>query len=155
MGCNLKGEAELAAWLKTLPEEVATKAAQDGLRKSAARLRTLIRRAAPIKTGRLRNAIQSRVSKKRTFAWVGVKKPRGGKTAPNFYATLEKGRKAHSRKGRPVKASPQMARFAFFKKAWTANQQNIKQLMIEATRAGIVKRSIQSAAKVRTRIRAR
>lgn len=156
MGVILKGEAELREWLRSLPEEVATKAAQDGLKKASARLRTLIRRAAPRKEGTLRKAIQSRNGKRTTKSWVGVKNIPGESQARNYYATLEKGRKAHKRKGRPVSASPQMARFAFFKRAWEANKGTIAQVQIDATRTAIAKRAIQAARKAGVRgIRAR
>jgi len=156
MGVVLKGEAELREWLRSLPEEVAKKAAQDGLRKASGRLRTLIRRAAPMKTGTLRSAIRSSNSKRDTKAWVGVKAPKGTRNAPNYYATLEKGRKAHMRGGKPVKASPQMARFAFFKKTWQTHQNTIGQIQIDATRAAIAKRAIEAARKAGVRgIRAR
>jgi hypothetical protein len=153
---TLKGEAEVRAWFKALPDEVAAAAARDGLRKASARLRTLIRRAAPKKTGTLRKAIQSRVGKKKTAAWVGVKKLPGEKNARNYYATLEKGRKPHTRKGASVKGSPQMAQYAFFRQAWQSHKSTIAQVQIEATRSAIAKRAIQAARKAGARgIRAR
>jgi len=150
MGLKVTGEAELRAFLQQLPEKVAKEAVTDGLKKSAARLRTLLRRAAPRKDGHLRKAIQSRVGRvsgpKALRAWVGVKKIKGEKAARNYYAVLEKGRRAYTRKnGRPVKAAPQMAQNAFMHKTFNGVRGGVNQIQIEATRAAIIKRSIAHA----------
>ncbi len=131
MSAELKGAQELASFLRLAPKEVATKAGRSGLAKSAARLRTFIRRAAPRKTGKLRAAIKSKVGRSAPIAWV--------KLTIGYYKTLEFGRAPHKRKGKPRAGSPQMSRFAFFKKAVSSHQGEITQLTIDATRTALFK----------------
>lgn len=147
MSAELKGAKELTAFLKAAPIEVATKAGRQGLSKSSARLRTLIRRAAPRKTGKLRAAIKSKVGRKAPIAWV--------KVSIGYYYTLEYGRSAYLRKstGKMVKGSPQMSRFAFFKKAVSAHQGEIMQMTIDSTRTALFKEAGRLIAKTGAPIR--
>jgi hypothetical protein len=132
MSAELKGAKELAAFLKQAPKEVAVKAGRQGLAKSSARLRTFIRRAAPRKTGKLRAAIQSKVGRSAPIAWVRL-------GTRFYYKTLEFGRAAHKRKGKPRAGSPQMSRFAFFKKAVATHSAEIMQMTIDQTRSALFK----------------
>lgn len=134
MSLELRGAKELAAFLEAAPQQVAVKAGRQGLGKSSVRLRTYIRRAAPRKSGKLRAAIKSKVGRSAPIAWVGLKER-------YYYKTLEYGRNAHKRKGKPRAGSPQMSRFAFFKKAVDAHRKEILQVTIDATRSAFFKES--------------
>lgn len=147
MSAELKGAQELANFLKLAPKEVATKAGRSGLAKSAARLRTYLRRAAPRKTGKLRGAIQSAVSRKNPIAWV--------KLTIGYYRTLEFGRAAHMRKGKPRKGSPQMARFAFWRKTVTGHQGEIMQMTVNETRTALFKEAGRLAARTAAPVKVR
>lgn len=148
MTAELKGAKELTAFLKAAPAQVAAKAGRQGVTKSAARLRTLIRRAAPRKSGTLRKSIMSKVSRRSPIAWVGLK-------TRHYYKTLEFGRKPHKRKGRPVAGSPQMARYAFFKKAVAAHAGAIMQMTIDSTRTALFKEAGRLIARTGAPIRRR
>ena len=148
MSAELKGAKELTAFLKAAPIEVASKAGRQGLSKSSARLRTLIRRAAPRKTGELRKSIQSKVGRKAPIAWVRL-------ATRFYYKTLEFGRKPHKRKGKTRAGSPQMSRFAFFKKAVSAHQGEIMQMTIDSTRTALFKEAGRLIAKTGAPIRRR
>jgi hypothetical protein len=145
---TIKGADELISFLKQAPEQLAVKSGRVGATRASARLRTLIRRAAPRKTGKLRAEIKSKTSRRAAVAWVGLK-------GRFYYKTLEFGRKAHKRKGHPVAASPDMARFAFFKKAVDAHRATIFQMMIEQTRAALIKETVRLSARAGIRVRAR
>lgn len=148
MSVTIRGAAELASFLKQAPKQVAVKAGRGGVAKSAPRLRTLIRRAAPRKTGKLRTLIQSKLGKG-PVAWVGLKT-----SAAGIYYTTEYGRKPHRRLGKPRAGSPQMARM-WFHKALAANRAYIAQLTVDATRASFMKEAGRLIAKTGAPIRRR
>lgn len=148
MTVTIRGAKELASFLKQAPKEVALKAGKGGVAKSAPRLRTLLRRAAPRgKTGKLRSIIQSKLGKKGAIAWVGIKT-----SAAGIYYTTEYGRKPHMRKGKPRAGSPQMAKY-WFHKAVAASQGYIVQLTVDATRASFMKEAGRLIAKTAAPIR--
>jgi hypothetical protein len=149
MTVTVRGAKELASFLKQAPKEVAVKAGKGGVAKSAPRLRTLIRRAAPRgKTGKLRSIILSKLGKG-AIAWVGIKTRAAG-----IYYTTEYGRKPHMRKGKPRKGSPQMAKY-WFHKAVDAHKGYIAQLTVDATRASFMKEAGRLIAKTAAPIRRR
>ena len=147
---EIRGAKELAAFLKAAPKEVALKAGKGGVAKSAPRLRTLIRRAAPKgKTGVLRSIIKSKIGRKGAIAWVGIKTRAAG-----IYYTTEYGRKPHRRKGKPRAGSPQMARY-WFTKAVAANRGYIAQLTVDATRSALLREAGRLIARTQAPIRLR
>jgi hypothetical protein len=146
---EIRGAKELASFLKQAPAQVALKAGKGGVAKSAPRLRTLLRRAAPRKTGKLRSIIQSKLGKKGAIAWVGIKTRAAG-----IYYTTEYGRKPHMRMGKPRKGSPQMAKY-WFSKAVTANRAYIAQMTVDATRSALMREAGRLIAKTAAPIRLR
>ena len=148
MTVTIRGAKELASFLKQAPKEVAVKAGKGGVAKSAPRLRTLLRRAAPRKTGKLRSIILSKLGKG-AIAWVGIKTRAAG-----IYYTTEYGRKPHRRLGRPRAGSPQMAKY-WFHKAVDAHKGYIAQLTVDATRASFMKEAGRLIAKTAAPIRRR
>jgi hypothetical protein len=148
MTVTIRGAKELASFLKQAPKEVAVKAGKGGVAKSAPRLRTLLRRAAPRKTGKLRSIILSKLGKG-PVAWVGIKTRAAG-----IYYTTEYGRKPHRRLGKPRAGSPQMAQY-WFHKALEANRAYIAQLTVDATRAAFMKEAGRLIAKTGAPIRVR
>jgi hypothetical protein len=149
MTVTIRGAKELASFLKQAPKEVAIKAGKGGVAKSAPRLRTLIRRAAPRKTGKLRSIIKSKLGTKSAIAWVGIKTRAAG-----IYYTTEYGRKPHRRLGKPRAGSPQMATY-WFHKAVAAHRAYIAQLTVDATRASFMKEAGRLIAKTAAPIRRR
>lgn len=143
-GVELRGAKELAAFLRLASGEVATKAGKGGVSKAASRLRTYLRRAAPRKTGKLRNAIRTKLGKG-AIAWV--------KLTIGYYYTLEFGRGAHTRLGRPRAGSPQMARFAFFMKTWQSKENEIAQYTVDATRASLFKETARAISRTAAPVR--
>ena len=148
MTVTIRGAKELASFLKQAPKEVAVKAGKGGVAKSAPRLRTLLRRAAPRKTGKLRSIILSKLGKG-AIAWVGIKTRAAG-----IYYTTEYGRKPHRRLGRPRAGSPQMAKY-WFHKAVAAHKGYIAQLTVDATRASFMKEAGRLIAKTAAPIKRR
>jgi hypothetical protein len=148
MTVEIRGAKELASFLKQAPKEVARKAGKGGVAKSAPRLRTLLRRAAPRKTGKLRSIIQSKLGKG-AVAWVGIKTRAAG-----IYYTTEYGRKPHRRLGKPRAGSPQMAKM-WFHQALAANRGYIVQLTVDATRSALMKEAGRLIAKTGAPIRRR
>jgi hypothetical protein len=154
MTVKLKGAEELAALLEQLPEKAALKASRTGLAKSAARLRTYIRRAAPRKDGKLRLAIRSAVARKSPQAFVKLGKIRGESKIRFYYKTLEFGRKPHKRKGKPRAGSPQMATH-FFNYAFARHRTEIAQMTVEETRKAIFKETARLAVRMNAPLRVR
>jgi hypothetical protein len=148
MTVTIRGAKELASFLKQAPKQVAVKAGKGGVAKSAPRLRTLLRRAAPRKTGKLRSIILSKMGKG-PVAWVGIKTRAAG-----IYYTTEYGRKPHRRLGKPRAGSPQMARH-WFHQALEANRSYIAQLTVDATRPAFMKEAGRLIAKTGAPIRVR
>jgi hypothetical protein len=148
MTVTIRGAKELASFLKQAPKEVAVKAGKGGVAKSAPRLRTLLRRAAPRKTGKLRSIILSKLGKS-AIAWVGIKTRAAG-----IYYTTEYGRKPHRRLGKPRAGSPQMAKY-WFHEAVDAHKGYIAQLTVDATRASFMKEAGRLIAKTAAPIKRR
>jgi hypothetical protein len=168
---TLKGAAELAACLQQMPDTAAVKAQRTGLSKGANRLRTYIRRAAPRKSGKLRNAIRSALSRKKLVAYVKLGKIRGESKIRFYYKTIEYGRKAHMRgppkkgivnrlkravgRGKyPVAASPQMAT-NFFGWAFVHHKTEIAQLVVSETRVALFKNAGTLAARLNAPLKVR
>jgi hypothetical protein len=152
---QVKGAVELAELLKQLPEKAALKASRTGLSKSAARLRTYIRRSVPRKSGKLRAAIRSAVARKSPTAFVKLGKIKGESKIRFYYKTLEYGRKAYARKkvlgiwgGGNYAASPQMATH-FFNYAFARHRSEISQMVVVETRKAIFKESARLATRMR------
>jgi hypothetical protein len=146
---EIRGAKELASFLKQAPAQVALKAGKGGVAKSAPRLRTLLRRAAPKKSGKLRSIIRSKIGRKGAIAWVGLKT-----SAAGIYYTTEYGRKPHRRKGKPRAGSPQMAKH-WFSKAYAAHRGYIAQLTVDATRSALMKEAGRLIAKTQAPVRIR
>ena len=127
---QLKGVEELNKLLTAYPYKVALTAQKRGLTRGAARLRTYFRAEMPRATGTLRKSVGYKTVKGSKGSKVIV-----GLNTRFYYKTLEFGRKAHSRKGKPVAATPPMHPLGF-SKVWYSQREGIAQLIIdEAKRA--------------------
>lgn len=114
---NIQGARELSELLKTFPEKVKQRAVDTGVRQAGARLRTALRRAAPRKTGTLRQSIGSRFDRRTGIVRVGL-------MTRFYFKSLE----LTTKRGAPLRP--------FFDAAWKQNREQVAQLIIDnATKA--------------------
>lgn len=113
----LKGGKELAALLKEFPARTQVRVTKTGLRRAANRTRLILQRAAPKVSGKLRKAIKVKMGRKGK-AWIGLRER-------YYYKTLE----FDSARGAPL--------HPFFLAAWTANEQQVAQMLIDETRKAL------------------
>ena len=114
---DLKGAEELQRLLRSMPNNVQKRATLRGLRRAAAKLRTLIRRDAPRETGLLRRSI-------------GIKKLRNGAFDVGlmqnyYYKVLD----LVSAKGRPLKP--------WFEQSVNRHSRHASKLIMEETEKAI------------------
>ena len=129
---KINGAQDLLALLKTFPDKVKQRATDTGVRQAGARLRTAFRRAAPRKTGTLRNSIGSRFDKRTGKVYVGLQ-------TRFYYKTLE----FNTKRGAPMRP--------FFDAAWKSNREAVAQIIID----GATKALYQEAGKIHARTKAR
>lgn len=129
---KIQGAQQLQELLKTFPDKVKQRATDSGVRQAGARLRTAFRRAAPRKTGTLRNSIGSRLNRKTGVVRVGL-------TTRFYYKSLE----MTTKRGAPLRP--------FFEAAWKQNREQASQLIITNT----IKELYREAGKVYARTKAR
>ena len=154
MTVKITGAVELAKLLEQLPEKAALTASRRGLAKSAARLRTYMRRAAPRLSGKLRQAIRSAVARKSAQAFVKLGKIPGESKIRFYYKTLEYGRKPHKRKGKARAGSPQMAT-NFFGWTFERHKTEIAQMTVNETRTALLKETGRLAARLNAPLKVR
>lgn len=129
---KVEGIAELNQLLKTFPDNVKRRATDSGVRQAGARLRTAFRRAAPRKTGTLRNSIGTRFDKKTGKVYVGLR-------TRFYYKTLSF----------PTKRTG-MKLNTYFQDTWKANREQAAQLIIDNS----IKELYREAGKIYARTRA-
>ena len=127
---KLDGAAQLIAVLKALPQVTEDAVMKRGVSRGAARLRTLMRRAAPRRTGTLAKSIGIKRVAKRTkgrFAY------RVGLMNRYYYKTLDVGRAAYTKKdGTQVSASSDFKSIGTqIKRTWDAAKPQIGNVIIE------------------------
>jgi hypothetical protein len=132
---KLEGMEELLTLMKSLPEVVEKRIVKAGVRLAGSRLRTFMRRAAPMgDKGLLRKSI--------TMRYIGQAKVKVGLNSRQYYKTLDVGRKAYKRKktGVEVKASPTMnTTGTMIEQTWSARKREIAEIMIEGMRIELYK----------------
>jgi hypothetical protein len=111
---SIEGDRELAAFLKAAHEEAVLQAGMESAMAGALRMRTRLRRAAPvgrdsktrIKAGwpRLSEVMRARGGNIAPIAWAGMM----GARQPYYYRVLDIGRRAFKRGGKMVAGSPPM-----------------------------------------------
>jgi hypothetical protein len=148
---QVTGAAELVSFLNMASDEVALKACRSGAQAGAARMRTLLRRAAPIGSNsktRIKmgwpalNTLFKSASGRpdKPIAWAGFI----GR-APYYYNTLDFGRKAFSRNGKPVAGSPAMR--PWFDAAVNRASQEVVNTMTRSVMRGLIKESARVIAR--------
>lgn len=127
---KVTGDEELRRFLQQSAPQLGDELAYIGARKAAGRLRTLLRRAAPEKTGTLRGSIRRKNNDAAKTVTVGL-------MTRFYYKVLEYGRKPYIQRNqgrRPAAGSPEMSRFAFFWKTVSSNEQEVLRVANEYAR---------------------
>lgn len=130
---ELTGVEELQRWLKEFPPKVETKVMNRGLRKAAARLRTLMRRRAPrgLKD-ELRNAITI-IKLKR-----GNRGYRVGLNKLFYYGVLDKGRKAYkTKKGQRAGTPVFDTKGTGIGETWRSHREAMAQMVIDEAKIAL------------------
>ena len=129
-GMKLNGAAQLIAVLKELPQITEDVVMRKGVARGAARLRTLMRRAAPRRTGTLQKSIGIKRIQKRTK---GSFKYKVGLLTRNYYKVLDAGRKAYTKKdGTQVSAAPDFKSLGTnIKRTWDTAKSQIGDIIVE------------------------
>jgi len=137
---TIDGLEQLNAILKELPANIQKKVAVAGVRIAGSRLRTLMRRRVPVRSGRLRKAISMRYGKGRDVAKVTV-----GLLSRHYYKTLDVGRKAYTRTSRTgkkieVAATPgPMGDGLGLEEVWNTHKQEILKILVEGMQKELYK----------------
>jgi hypothetical protein len=126
---KLNGAAALTAALKALPQIAEEKVMRDGVVKSAARLRTYMRRA----TSRVSGLLAKSINTKRRRSKKGEIKVTVGLTRNFYYKVLDLGRKAFTRKdGTEVAATRQFeGKGTQIEKTWESKRVEIANMIVE------------------------
>jgi hypothetical protein len=132
---KLEGLEDLLRVMKELPEVVNRKVVKAGVRRSGARLRTYMRRAAPKgDKGLLRKAI--------TMKYQGDNKVKVGLNSRQYYKVLDVGRKAYTRKdGTKVRASTGQwnTQGTGIAKTWESHKRDVADVMIQGMKTELYK----------------
>lgn len=130
---TIEGDKELVAFLKAAHDEAVLQAGMESAMAGAVRMRTRLRRAAPvgrdsktrIKAGwpRLSEVMRARGGDVAPIAWAGMM----GARQPYFYKVLDNGRRAFKRRGKPVAGSPAM--HPWFNAAVAAAASEVQEVM--------------------------
>ncbi len=132
----LTGVEDLQRWLKEFPPQVETKVMDRGLRKAAARLRTLMRRRAPrgLKD-ELRAAITVMKLKR------GNKGYRVGLNKLFYYGVLDKGRKPYRRQsGAQYAGTPVFnTKGTGIGETWSSHRATIAQMVIDEAKIALAR----------------
>ncbi len=138
---TIDGLEQLNAILKELPANIQKKVAVAGVRIAGSRLRTLMRRRVPVRSGRLRKAISMRYGKGRDVAKVTV-----GLLSRHYYKTLDVGRKAYirtSRTGKKVEVAatpgPMAGGGLHLEEVWNTHKQEILKILVEGMQKELYK----------------
>lgn len=126
---TLNGAAALIAALKELPMITEDVVMRKGITRAAARLRTLMRRAAPRRSGTLAKSIGiKRIGKRK-----GNPKYKVGLLTRQYYKTLDAGRKAYTKKdGSRVNASPDFqGQGTQIKNTWEGAKNQVANIVVE------------------------
>jgi hypothetical protein len=126
---TLNGAAALIAALKELPMITEDVVMRKGITRAAARLRTLMRRAAPRRSGTLAKSIGiKRIGKRK-----GNPKYKVGLLTRQYYKTLDAGRKAYTKKdGTQVSAAPDFKGTGTeIKRTWDSAKNQVANIVVE------------------------
>jgi hypothetical protein len=137
---TIDGLEQLNAILKELPANIQKKVAVAGVRIAGSRLRTLMRRRVPVRSGRLRKAISMRYGKGRDVAKVTV-----GLLRSFYYKTLDVGRKDYvrtSRSGKRINVAGTpgpMGGGLGLEEVWNTHKQEILKILVEGMQKELYK----------------
>lgn len=145
---ELQGALELARALEKLPDKIAKRAADRGIRRTAVELRREFRAAAPVRTGHLRSAITYRFSSRTGVAKVGLGQSgkafagrNGRRGIPFYYKTLE------FRTARGPALNP------FFLRTWNRVKSNAARRLLKETKEAVFFEAGREYARSRARLR--
>jgi len=130
---KLEGAEALQKLLKEFPDKVADRAQKTGLRKAAARLRTLIRRDTPKESGNLRKAIRTKFHRNSTVT-VGLKER-------FYYKTLE----MQTKRGEPL--------HPFFERSVRKHASAALKIMLDETTKALYREAGKAYARSRANLR--
>ena len=129
---QINGLEQLQKLMSELPDKVQKQVAVAGVRIAGSRLRTLMRRRVPVRSGKLRKAIGLRFGKGRDVAKVTV-----GLLSRFYYKTLQEGRKPFKRKSpkgiyHTVSGSPSMDTEGLgLEDVWNTHKDELLKVLIE------------------------
>jgi hypothetical protein len=138
---RIDGMEQLQKLLQEMPASIQQKVAVAGVRIAGSRLRTLMRRRVPVRSGKLRKAIAMKYGKGRDVAKVTV-----GLLSRHYYLTLDVGRKPYERsyrKGGPkykVSGTDQMNTEGLgLHQVWDTHKEEILKILVEGMQTELFK----------------
>ena len=137
---QINGLEQLQKLMAELPDKVQRQVAVAGVRIAGSRLRTLMRRRVPVRSGKLRKAIAMKYGKGRDVAKITV-----GLLSRHYYKTLEQGRKPYKRRSTKgveysVSGTPSMESQGLgLEDVWNTHKDEILKVLVEGMQKELFK----------------